>query len=124
MGDRSAILITNNHNEDAIVLYGHWSGTDNLTAVKNVLGRTGRIGDSAYLSAELFHEFANTLGGYDGSLSFGIMATSSGYNNDFNDNPLVIVNADTGEYCIEGEPLLDRFGNIITDELEEDYDED
>jgi hypothetical protein len=74
MGNRSAIIIESERFITPITLYGHWSGSDNLTAVANVLGRTDRIGDPSYLTAQLFYEFAVRLGNYDGNLSFGIDA--------------------------------------------------
>jgi hypothetical protein len=101
MGDRSFIQVESNRFTTPVIFYGHWSGEDNLTAVKNVLARTNRIGDPSYLTAQLFYEFAIELGSYDGSLSFGI---ESGYitGEDWSDNPTVIVNADTGEYVLDG----------------------
>ena len=107
MGDRSYIQITSKDFKTPISLYGHWSGTDNLEAVKNVLARTGRIGDPSYLTAQIFYEFAK-LGNYDGEYSFGIDAF--GYEPDkpafmsfSNNNWTVYVNADTGEYTYKGE---------------------
>jgi hypothetical protein len=75
MGDRSLIVVSNEQNTNLIVMYGHWSGSDNLTAVHNVMADTGRVGDH-YLVAELFHEFSVVLGGYAGigSNGFGIWA--------------------------------------------------
>ena len=100
MGDRSAIVVTAKEVKTPITFYGHWSGDDNITAVNNVLARTGRIGDVSYLTAQLFYEFAK-LGNYDGELSFGIDTfgdTPAGM-----DNPTIFINADNGEYTIEGE---------------------
>jgi hypothetical protein len=101
MGDRSYIQVDSIRFQTPVIFYGHWSGTDNLTAVQNVLARTARIGDPSYLAAQIFYEFATALGSYDGSLSFGI---ETGYLTDsvFSDNPSVLVNADTGEYSIDG----------------------
>lgn len=102
MGDRSLIVVKANAFSTPITFYGHWSGDDNITAVRNVLARTGRIGDSSYLAAQIFYEFA-TLGRYDGELSFGI-DTFGGEEDDFwMDNPTVYVDADTGEYTVNGE---------------------
>lgn len=101
MGDRSMIVVKAEKFVTPIAFYGHWSGEQNIEAVKNVLARTGRIGDVAYLTAQLFWEFAQ-LGQYDGELSFGIDAYAD--TDDFwMDNPSVIVNADTGEYEVNGE---------------------
>lgn len=101
MGNRSYIQVDSKEFLAPIVFYGHWSGTDNLEAVRNVLERSTRIGDSSYLAAQIFHEFATTLGAYDGELSFGI---SSGEVNDAWVNAsTVYVNADTGEYRVDGE---------------------
>lgn len=104
MGNRAVITVVSK--ESTISLYGHWSGETNLTAVRNVLARTDRIGDASYLTAQLFWEFAN-LGGYDGGLSFGI--TEGTYEADWLDVPTVIVNADTGEYCLEGQETQYEF---------------
>jgi len=101
MGDRSAIVVNAKEFKTPITFYGHWSGDDNLTAVKNVLARTGRIGDVSYLTAQLFYEFAK-LGNYDGELSFGI-DTFGDDPSDVMDNSTVFVNADTGEYTYEGD---------------------
>jgi hypothetical protein len=106
MGDRSFIIITSKEFKTPISLYGHWSGTDNIEAVKNVLARSGRIGDPSYLTAQIFYEFAK-LGNYDGELSFGIdtfgnePATPSFWGVG-NNNPVVFVDADTGEYTYKG----------------------
>jgi hypothetical protein len=51
MGDRSYIQIDSKNLEAPIILYGHWSGDDNIRAVKNVLANTDRIGDAGYLTA-------------------------------------------------------------------------
>ena len=101
MGNRAFIQIDSKHLQTPVILYGHWSGEDNLTAVKNVLERTTRIGDPSYLAAQIFYEFATVLGNYDGELSFGI---DTGYLAGSEDSnvPSVFVNADTGEYSCEG----------------------
>lgn len=102
MGNRAFIQVESKDFASPVIFYGHWSGDDNITAVKNVLARTGRIGDANYLTAQLFYEFAVTLGGYDGNLSFGIESgTLSG--EEWEDTPSVFVNADTGTYSVEGE---------------------
>jgi hypothetical protein len=69
MGNRSNIVIreTATQKDNLVIIYGHWSGDDNLTAVQTVLTRTGRIGDGAYLTAQLFHEFI-TQSGQDGKV--------------------------------------------------------
>lgn len=102
MGDRSLIVVKAEAFKVPIAFYGHWSGEDNLEAVRNVLLTTDRIGDVSYLTAQLFHEFSVKLGQYDGKLSFGIDTFDSG-DDTFMDNPTVIVNADTGEYEVNGE---------------------
>jgi hypothetical protein len=105
VGNRAYIQIDSHTFQAPVIFYGHWSGEDNLTAVKNVLARTARIGDPSYLTAQIFYEFAK-LGEYDGSLSFGI---ESGCltGNEWSDVPSVLVNADTGEYAIYGEVFTD-----------------
>jgi hypothetical protein len=102
MGDRATIHITSEQFDAPIELYGHWSGTDNAKAVANVLERTGRIGDPSYLTAQLFYEYAK-LGNYDGELSFGIRAVNAEPNDTYDDNPVVVVNADTGSVRYDGE---------------------
>ena len=96
MGNRSNIVIreTESQIDNFLILYSHWGGDDNLTAVENVLKRTNRIGDSAYLSAQIFHEFTK-LGNYDGNLGYGISVGDWGQVDEM-DNPVVIVDADTG----------------------------
>lgn len=118
MGNRSTIIVKSAHFPTPIYLYGHWSGDDNIHAVRNVMARTTRVGDPTYLTAQLFHEFANNLGKYDGELSFGIGT----YPEDvsiWDDNPPIVVNADTGEVtetydpptaCECGKPIRDDYG--------------
>jgi len=103
MGDRSYIQVDSESFELPIVLYGHWSGEDNVVAVQNVLARTDRVGDPSYLTAQLFYEFAR-LGNYDGELSFGIDTGEVG-TEAWTDAPTVYVNADTGEAKYDGKPL-------------------
>lgn len=104
MGNRSYIQVDSKQFELPIVLYGHWSGEDNVVAVQNVLARTGRIGDPSYLTAQLFYEFAR-LGDYDGELSFGIDMGEVG--GAWLDAPTVYVNADTGEAKYYNGELID-----------------
>jgi hypothetical protein len=96
MGNRAYIQIDSKNLDLPIILYGHWSGDDNLTAVKNVLARTTRIGDPSYLVAQIFYEFA-TLGNYDGELSFGIEAGQLA-GAEMANVPNVYVHADSGAY--------------------------
>jgi hypothetical protein len=112
MGDRSYIQIESHRFASPIVFYGHWSGTDNLTAVKSVLEKTARIGDTPYLVAQIFYEFAVKLGEYDGSLSFGI---ESGYltGSEWGDVPSVLVNADPGEYAIDGQVFSEFVSPVV-----------
>ena len=102
MGDRSYIQVDSHRFQTPIIFYGHWSGTDNLVAVRNVLARTARIGDPSYLTAQIFYGFAMELGEYDGSLGFGIESGNL-TGSEWSDNPSVLVNADTGEYSYNGE---------------------
>jgi len=101
MGNRAYIQVESKYLEMPIILYGHWSGDDNLIAVRNVLSRTGRIGDPNYLVAQIFYEFAVVLGNYDGELSFGIESGQLA-GTEWADVPNVFVNADTGEYHCDG----------------------
>jgi len=104
MGNRSLIVVSNNSDTNLVVMYGHWSGEQNLEAVHNVMADTGRIGDN-YLVAELFHEFSVNLGGYSGtgSLSFGIWADrAETFSEGWVDSPSVFVNMDTGDYTCDG----------------------
>lgn len=101
MGNRAYIEITSQRFPEPVVFYGHWSGDDNITAVKNVLENTARIGDPSYLAAQIFYEFAIKLGNYDGGLSFGI-ETGSLTGTEWINVPSVSVNADTGVYTIDG----------------------
>jgi hypothetical protein len=102
MGNRSYIQINADGLEVPVLLYGHWSGTDNLLAVQSVLEKTARIGDVSYLTAELFYEFAVKLGSYDGSLSFGIEQGHIDDKTAWVDSPSVYVDADTGIYTYDG----------------------
>jgi hypothetical protein len=99
MGDRSSIYITNDTDDSVIRIYGHWSGDDNAKAVANLLNKTDRVGDPMYLTAQMFYEFAIIQGGYTGGLGFGI--GSATYIDYTEDNPAIVVNADTGEVKYE-----------------------
>ena len=99
MGNRGFIQVESAQFEIPVVFYGHWSGDDNILAVRSVLERSGRIGDPSYLTAQIFYEFA-TLGNYDGELSFGIY-TGKVDGSEWADAPTVFVNADTGEYTYQ-----------------------
>lgn len=103
MGNRSYIQVESTAFATPVVLYGHWSGTDNLTAVRNVLASTARIGDPSYLTAQLFFAFAIECGNYDGQLSFGISTGEVSDETDWVNEPTVYVNADTGEYKVNSE---------------------
>lgn len=98
MGERSWIQIESKTAE-VVSLYGHWSGENNLYAVRNVMARTGRIGDPSYLTAQLFHEFATVWGSYDGHLGFGIHGGEAPAVDDY---LTVYVNADTGAVTYDG----------------------
>jgi hypothetical protein len=99
LGNRSLIIIrSSDFGTNEIRLYGHWSGADNIEAVRNVLARTDRVGDASYLVAQLFHEFSVTLGAYEGGLGYGISLASSWDDEGWIDNDTVIVDADTGNY--------------------------
>ena len=96
MGNRSNIVIreTATQTDNFLILYSHWGGDDNIRAVENVIRKTDRIGDSAYLAAQIFYEFTQ-LGNYDGGLGYGLWV--GGFSSvDETDNPAVIVDADTG----------------------------
>jgi hypothetical protein len=97
MGNRASIFVTSDNFVSPIHLYGHWSGRDNVRAVSNVVDRAGvRIGDPSYLTAQLTNEFF-VLGLYEGETGFGVAAWGEqAINDNADDNPLVIVNADTG----------------------------
>lgn len=96
MGNRSFIVVESASFVTPVNLYGHWSGSDNVVAVSNVLARTDRVGQPDYLVAQLFHEFS-TMGGYDGNLSFGIDACGYIGPDVWIDSDTIYVNADTGE---------------------------
>lgn len=102
MGDRSAIVIHSKQFKTPITLYGHWSGEQNIEAVKNVLARTTRVGDPSYLTAQIFYEFSTRLGSYDGDLSFGIDTFGTDNLGIAMDNPTIYVDADTGRFSTDG----------------------
>jgi hypothetical protein len=109
MGDRATIIVTTGSPYNTpVTLYGQYAGTTNLEAVRNVLARPeARIGDFAFLTAQLFHEFAVKLGNYDGGTGYGISAGVDEVI--WVDNPVVTVNSDNGEYCLEGEESQTEF---------------
>ena len=104
MGNRAFIQIESRYFPEPVVFYGHWSGDHNITAVKNVLARTDRVGDPEYLAAQVFYEFT-TLAGYDGNLSFGISSGKVIDEEAWTDNPTVILNADTGVATVDGKTI-------------------
>jgi hypothetical protein len=97
MGERSWIQIESKTGE-VVSLYGHWSGEDNLYAVRNVMARTGRL-HMSYLIAQLFYEFAMVWGNYDGHTGFGIFGDRAP---DGDEYPTVFVDADTGKVTYDG----------------------
>lgn len=108
MGDRASIVVRSKDFAAPIQFYGHWSGGDNVNAVTDVLTSTQRVGDSGYLAAQLFHQFAAVLGGYDGVASqtgFGIYPVPDGLDvyMGWEDNPTVFIDADTGSVEYLGE---------------------
>jgi hypothetical protein len=104
VGNRAYIQLESKAWSTPIVFYGHYSGTDNLEAVQNVLARTHRIGDPSYLAAQLFYEFSK-LGMYDGDLGFGISPDALD-GTEWTDQPSVFVNLDTGDYEFAGVTYL------------------
>ena len=98
MGNRSLIVIESERFQTPISLYGHWSGAQNLAAVAEVLGKTTRVGDPSYLTAQIFYEFAVVRGKYDGELSFGIDTFGVPDGSAGMDTDTVFVNADTGAW--------------------------
>lgn len=101
MSNSSLIQISSKRFKAPVGLYGHWSGKENLEAVKTVLAKTSRIGDPSYLVAQIFYEFATILGKYDGEYSFGIDAYGDNINW-LTDHHTVYVDADTGIYTYRG----------------------
>jgi len=122
MGDRSSIYLVSEIDDSIIRIYGHWSGTDNAVAVANLLNKTERVGDFTYLTAQAFYEFAIVEGNYKGSTGFGIGSASSvDYTED---NPPIVVNADTGEVQYENthytqEDFVKQFSEYLNQEVEE-----
>lgn len=101
MGDRSFIQVSSENFQTPITIYGHYAGTTNIDAVRDVLSTTDRIGDPSYLVAQLFHRFSVVEGGYTGGTGYGI--DSNGYDPEsVADNPTVYVDADSGEYTYKG----------------------
>ena len=95
MGMRSHIVVESKY-ADPITIYSHWGGDANHQAVMDVLEVTDRIGDPAYLTAQLFHRFAD-LSAYDGKLGMGLMAGKDVFDADV---PTLYVNADLGTYLV------------------------
>ena len=98
MGNRAWIEVSAEQFETPISFYGHWSGEDNLTAVRKTLEISTRIGDVSYLTAQIFYNFTQ-LGRYTGDTGFGIF---SGVSPATDDVDTVYVNADTGAYTYQG----------------------
>jgi hypothetical protein len=114
MGDRSRIIVKSESFANPIHLYGHWAGTDNLSAVATVLSKTDRVGDPSYLTAQLFYDFAVFQNSYDGNLGFGISVVNDD-NGEYDDNSPIIIFADNGDvayqdYFYTKEEFLEKFG--------------
>lgn len=105
MGNRAVIAIQQDETDENnfVLLYGHHSGGDNLNAVLETMKRTSRIGDPAYLTAQIFYEFAR-FGDYNGELGFGIY-TGGREAIDETDNPAVFVNPYNGVITYQGRTL-------------------
>jgi hypothetical protein len=101
MGNRSTIYVVSKTHSTPVAIYGHWAGKSSVDAVVNVLTRTDRVGDAMYLTAQVFYEFAITLGSYEGGTGFGI-GTFETIDDHWNDNPAIILDADTGGVTYEG----------------------
>jgi len=72
-----------------------------------------------YLTAQLFYQFAVIQGGYTGDLGFGIGSVD--YINTTDDNPPIVINADTGEVAYRGEHhTKDEFVNNFSEFLNTD----
>jgi hypothetical protein len=118
MGDRSHIIIRGDDPKQTITLYGHWAGTTNIDAVRSVMSRTKRTNDIAYLTAELFYQFAVVEGSYTG-VGFGSFGMWAGDDDGaWADNPSVYVNAvdNTFEYEGETEEGEEEEENVMLDQ--------
>jgi hypothetical protein len=102
MGNRATLYVISKQHQAPIAFYGHWAGDTNVRAVVDVLKRTDRVGDASYLTAQLFYEYAVVLGSYSGGTGFGI-GTFEAIDDTWDDNPAIIVDADTGGVTFNGE---------------------
>jgi len=86
MGNRSNIVIreTATQTDNCLILYSHWGGDDNLTAVRNVMAKTD-----------------TKLGGYEGNLGYGLWVGSV-EEIDEDDNPAIFLDIDTGAATYQG----------------------
>ena len=112
MGNRSNIVIreTATQIDNCLILYSHWGGDDNLKAVRNVMAKTDRVGDS-YLAAQIFYEFTQ-LGNYDGGLGYGLWV---GHIDDIDetDNPAIFLDIDTGATTYQGATYTLQGRNLV-----------
>lgn len=121
MGNRAVIAIQQDETDENnfVLLYGHHSGGDNLNAVLETMKRTDRIGDPAYLTAQIFYEFAR-FGHYNGELGFGIY-TGGREAIDETDNPAVFVNPYDGVITYQGLTVMPICEDFAADSFALDY---
>lgn len=97
MGNRITVVLQDAYN-NATSVYAHWLGDSAYDTVKTVLATTDRIGDDAYLSAQIIH--ALMAEGYDIKAGTGIGIESGTRDPLWDDNDPMFVRTTTGEYRI------------------------
>ncbi len=97
MGNRITITLQDAYN-NATSVYAHWLGDDAYDIVKSVLETTDRIGDDAYLSAQIVH--ALMAQGFSEADGTGIGIEAGTRDPLWDDNEPMFVRTTTGEYRI------------------------
>ena len=99
MGNRVTVSISNSrsYGEAPVNVYAHWLGEDVYPIVHDLLRTTSRVGDHAYLTAQIIHAIISSNPNYDGT-GFGVFAGP--FDSSWDDNKPMFVDTDTGTYTI------------------------
>jgi hypothetical protein len=92
MGDRSNIVVR--YGDERVYLYGHWMGAASIEHAAHGLRSDRAIGDPPYLARIIFSSM--TRGDPDGETGYGIWSSLVD-----NDNPVLVIDADSGSVWFE-----------------------
>ena len=106
MGDRSNIFVQQRRKENGewtgIGVYSHWGGTSLHNAALAALPKAkGRIGDPSYFARILIHNVLIEAADPDSETGAGLWTSETGM--DDNEHPVLVINAETGEFWYANE---------------------